>query len=169
MVTDATSLPALTDLVARHSRALVDRTRRWPASAWRRPAGSLGTTADAVHHLVRVLAELGQLVEAGPAVVRRPERPAYDAALADQLAVVSHDLVAALRERRPGDTAGGTPVERLAALALAETLLHGYACDHRALDEPAAAAAVTRLVDGAAAPYAAALLALGDCLADWAN
>lgn len=168
MVTEAASLTLLTDQLARQSRALTDRTRRWSPSAWRRPAGALGSAADVVHHLVGVLATLEQMLDAGagpaPAVQRRPDRPSYDAALSDQLAVVARDLVDALRARRPGALAAGTPVEQLAALALAETLLHGYACDHRRPEETAAQSAVTQLHIAGGPPYADALLAACDCL-----
>jgi len=162
---EATALTTLTDLLARHSRALADRTRRWPPSTWRRPAGALGTAADVVHHLVGVLALLEHAV-AGRATgaPATPPRPGYDAALCDQLAVVAHDLVGALRASRPGTVSGTGPVEQVAALALAETLLHGHSCDHRRPDEAAARAVVAQLGIAGGPPYADALLAAGDCL-----
>lgn len=158
----AAPLTLLTDLLARHSRALVDRSRRWAPVMWRQPAGSVGTVADAVHHLVCVGAALEHGLVARPAQV--PRRLAYDAALSDQLAVVAHDLVSALRAARPGGLVRDVPVERVAGLALAETLLHGYACDHRLPEESAAQAAAAQLQITGGPSYADALLAAGDCL-----
>jgi hypothetical protein len=164
VVTHAASLTLLTDLLARHSRALVDRTRRWAPPTWRQPAGRLGSSADVLHHLVGALAALERGLAAPAAALLVPRRPSYDAALSDQLAVVAHDLVKALRTTRPGALAEDVPVERVAALALAETLLHGYACDHRLPEETAAQAATARLRIAGGPPYADALLAAGDCL-----
>jgi hypothetical protein len=90
--------------------ALVDhmatRLRRFGSRHWREPVDDRGTTAaDAVHELVSLCARreievAGNRPAAAPEV---PTRPAYDAALADQLAVVGRDLSLALVEH--GDEA----------------------------------------------------------------
>lgn len=124
----ARSLAELTDDFGAVARRLVDRTRRYSAGRWR-TAASQGTVADVVEALVTTLARLEHAVEVGPADPpqhwRSPSAAPYPGALPDRLAVVSTDLVAALRAAPDDHRAwyGGAlvPVDELAAAAGALT------------------------------------------------
>ncbi len=89
---------ALADVIAAVVDDLGGRLRRFGTRQWREPIGSAGeSAADLVHALVvacaTVAAELsGDLPPGAPLA---PERPPYDAALADRLAVVGRDLALA--------------------------------------------------------------------------
>ncbi|MDQ1710661.1 MAG: hypothetical protein QOE45_111 [Frankiaceae bacterium] len=87
---------ALTEAVKRVSR----RSPQW----WAGEAGG-ATRADHVARLVATLAAAGQQAEGRPAPHHVPQRPARNAVLADQLAVVGRDLVAALRATKDTDGA----------------------------------------------------------------
>jgi len=101
---------ALAGVDAIEADRLVDhmaaRLRRFGTRHWRENAGDAGgTAADAVHELVLWCARLDAEIDPErPADVPvDPPRPAYAAALADQLAVVGRDLAIAVGER--GDPA----------------------------------------------------------------
>jgi uncharacterized protein (TIGR03083 family) len=151
----------------------VRRVRRRGTGWWR------GSTpcpewdrADVVQHLAEALAiyEHGLEVGAGPRpeTFRRPPRPERDTALPDRLAVVAADLVTAFRAKRPGDV-GRHPnrlmrVETLAAVALAECVVHTYDVDPRPLPEDAAGAVLALLHPRAAAELAEGVGSLGELL-----
>ncbi len=105
------------ELVLRHIQRLRAAVSVWPAARWSaapRPLPGLlatsTTCAGVAGHLVQVLADLAADAEGRD---RRPvPKPDTDLALADQLAVMAHDL--ALAE----------PAEHLVRAALAEVLLH---------------------------------------------
>lgn len=95
------------------------RLRRLGSRHWREPVGPAGeTVADLVHALTRICAQRERDVTGTrpPGAPDAPERAPYEAALADQLAVVGRDL--ALAVEASGDPALVTEV-------LAE--LRGYA------------------------------------------
>ena len=106
---------------------LATRLRRFGSRHWREVLSAGVTAADTVHELVGVCAlrdaEIGGDRRPGAPAV--PNRPAYDAALADQLAVVGRDLALALDRR--DDPA-------LAAQVLAE--LSAYASTLRVTPPP---------------------------------
>jgi hypothetical protein len=90
---------------------LADRLRRFGNRQWREPLGENGeTAADVVYALVvacaTVQAELSRDRPAGAPLV--PDRPPYDAALADRLAVTGRDLAeaVAMQEQDGEDSAG---------------------------------------------------------------
>jgi hypothetical protein len=151
---DLWTVVALVDDAARDA---VERVRRRGAAWWRGAvtggASGAASRADTVADLVRHYAVAGHALEVGagpaPEAYRVPRRPARDPVLADQLAVVAADAVAALRAAGPGAPArypdGVRTAEAVAAVLLAETLLHGYDVDPGPLDEDAAAAAVAAL------------------------
>ncbi len=98
--------------------ALVDhmatRLRRFGSRHWREAVGHPGTSAaDAVYDLICFCArrEVEVASDRPPGAPEVPTRPAYDAALADQLAVVGRDLALTLEAH--GD-------EALAGQVLAE-------------------------------------------------
>ena len=127
----------LAAVLARESRALVERLRLWTPARWAAAAPVLGTRGDVVHHLAQALADAAADREGQP---RRPlPRLDSDLALPDQLAVTADDL---------GRTAPPEPLARDAVLHL---LLHR----HHLLgdDVPAGLAAAL----GEAAPLDAAV------------
>ncbi|HVE99172.1 MAG TPA: hypothetical protein VNA12_08335 [Mycobacteriales bacterium] len=75
---------------------MATRLRRFGTRHWRETLDGGRTAGDLVHELVGSLArrEAALSPQCDPDEV--PERPPYDAALADQLAVVGHDLADAL-------------------------------------------------------------------------
>ncbi len=81
------------DLLHRESRSLVQRLRLWTPARYAAAAPLHGTRGDLVHHLVQVLADGAADLQGGPR--RAVPRLDTDLALADQLAVVSADLVRA--------------------------------------------------------------------------
>ena len=103
---------AALDVLAREVRALVARLRGFSLARFRAAAPPFATRGDAAHHLVTAVAAAAARAEGEPA---RPVPRLGDFALADQLAVVGADLVAAL-------AAGPDP--SLAADALGELVLH---------------------------------------------
>jgi hypothetical protein len=103
---------AALDVLAREVRALVSRLRGFSITRFRAAAPPFASRGDAAHHLVSAVAAAAALAEGGP--VRAVPRLG-DFALADQLAVVGADLLAALAVR---------PDEGLAADALGELVLH---------------------------------------------
>ena len=98
------------DLLRRESRSLVQRLRLWTPARYAAAAPPHGTRGDLVHHLVQALADAATDLDGGPR--RAVPRLDADLALADQLAVVSDDLV------RAG------PPARLARDATAHLLVH---------------------------------------------
>jgi hypothetical protein len=110
--------------------AAVRRVRRRSAGWWRgtTPDGAR-TRAEAVGALVDRLARAEQRLTGGHHGT--PPRPRRDDVLADQLAVVANDLVAALREH---------PDAGAARRAAAACLVTAYDVDPRPLDEAAARA-----------------------------
>lgn len=113
----------------------VRRVRTRSAGWWRTPSARPGRTrAEVVAHLAGEVARLGLALEGEPPRPLPP--PVREAVLADQLAVVTYDLVLALRE---------TPDERTAAVALAELLVHAHDVDPRRLPDDAAAAVLALL------------------------
>ena len=115
---EATSTPAddLDELIAH----MATRLRRLGTRHWREAVAESGATvADVAYDAVAWCARReGALDPARPATAKEvPDRPAYDAAIADQLAVVGRDLAIAVVDR-PADA-----VEALVTLrAYAETL-----------------------------------------------
>ncbi|MFL6139420.1 MAG: hypothetical protein ACJ74O_16675 [Frankiaceae bacterium] len=103
---------AVHDVLAREVRALVARLRGFSVTRFGAAAPPFATRGDAAHHLVSAVAAAAAAAEGVPA---HPVPRLGDFALADQLAVVGADLVAAL-------SAGPDP--RLAAGALGELVLH---------------------------------------------
>jgi hypothetical protein len=103
---------AVLDVLAREVRALVTRLRGFSITRFRAAAPPFATRGDAAHHLVTAVAAAAARAEGAP--VRAVPRLG-DFALADQLAVVGADLVAALSAR---------PDPSLAADALGELVLH---------------------------------------------
>ncbi len=81
------------DLLRRESRSLVQRLRLWTPARYAAAAPPHGTRGDLVHHLVQSLADAAADAEGAPR--RAVPRLDTDLALADQLAVVSDDLVRA--------------------------------------------------------------------------
>ena len=81
------------DLLRRESRSLVQRLRLWTPARYAAAAPLPGTRGDLVHRLVQVLADGAADLEGSPR--RAVPRLDTDLALADQLAVVSDDLVRA--------------------------------------------------------------------------
>ncbi len=80
-------------LLARESRALVQRLRLWTPARYAAAAAGWGTRGDLVHHLAQALADAAADTEGGP---RRPvPRLDSDLGLADQVAVTADDLVRA--------------------------------------------------------------------------
>lgn len=80
-------------LLRRESRSLVERLRLWTPARYAAAAAPWGTRGDAVHHLAQSVADAAADAEGQP---RRPlPRLDSDLGLADQLAVVSDDLVRA--------------------------------------------------------------------------
>jgi hypothetical protein len=100
------------DVLAREVRALVARLRGFSVTRFASAAPPFATRGDAAHHLVTSLAAAAATAEGVPV---RPVPRLGDFTLADQLAVVGTDLVAALSAR--SDPA-------LAAGALGELVLH---------------------------------------------
>lgn len=144
----------LTDLVAEMSTEAVRRVRRRPPGWWRGDSACPGwTRADVVSHLATAFTIYDQALAIGagprPDEYRRPPRPARDEVLADQLAVTGHDLVVALRRAGEGDVARHPyalmRADTLAAVGLAECIVHVHDVDPRPLDEAAAAAVVATL------------------------
>lgn len=109
---------------------MVDVSRRFSTAHWARPVGSgpvdQRSVEAAVQALVTSLAELEHAVEVGPATPpaawRSPAPAPYPGALPDRLAVVAHDVVAALRAAPDGHqvwyVAHIVPVGQLAAAAV---------------------------------------------------
>lgn len=118
--------PAPASLLRRESRSLVQRLRLWTPARWAAAAAPHGTRGDLVHHLVQDLADLAAQVEGQP---RRAVPRLDDLGLADQLAVVSDDLVRA------------DPPDEVARAATAHLLLHRQDL----LDEEPPAGLLTRL------------------------
>jgi hypothetical protein len=119
------------------SADVIRRARRRSAGWWRGDSARAGwTRAETIAHLVGEVAAYGQRLEGVDHGT--PPRPARDDVLADQLAVVTYDLVAALRDAGPG-------AELTAATALAEYLVHAHDVDPRPLDEEAAGAVLAWL------------------------
>ena len=106
-------MPAGTDeVLARELRTLVARLRGFSATRFAAAAPPFASRAEAAFHLVEALAAAAASAE-GVAPV--PVRRLGDHVLADQLAVVGTDLLAALARR---------PDPQLAAAALGELVLH---------------------------------------------
>lgn len=118
------ALPELVDDLEAAATRLVATARRCTATRWGAGSPSL---AETVQSLVTLLAELEHAVEIGagqrPGAWRSPALAPYPGALPDRLAVVSKDLIAALRAAPPNhqvwyaDALG--PVEQLAMATLA--------------------------------------------------
>ena len=89
--------------------ALVDemaaRLRRFGTRHWRETSDGPATAGDVVHELVCSLARREAALTPAPDPNEVPERPPYDAALADHLAVVGKDLADALSAAGDGATA----------------------------------------------------------------
>lgn len=89
----------LPELVGALVDDLADRLRRLGTRHWREPLGPAGETlGDLVHALVRTCAARADELSADrpSGAPETPDRPAYDAALADRLAVTGRDLALAL-------------------------------------------------------------------------
>jgi hypothetical protein len=71
----------------------VGQTGHWTASRWAQPAGPDGTRGDLTHALVQRIADRAADAEGEPR--RLVPRLVADAALTDQLRVVTADLLAA--------------------------------------------------------------------------
>lgn len=182
----------LARLVDNASKDAVNRVRRRSTLWWRAASACEGwTRADVVEHLVAGYAAAAERIERGAAPppaggYRGPARPAREAVLADQLAVTARDLVEALRTAPPGGPAhlggslgGSSPggekrrndrrgtegtVEQVAAVMLAETLVHLYDVDPRPLDDTAAGAALAYLHADAAHDLHGSVGSLGELL-----
>jgi hypothetical protein len=105
------------DVLRREVRSLVTRVRGFSATRLAAGAPPIGTKADAAFHLARELAVLAARAEGAAGADAYGDRlPRLgDFVLADQLAVVGHDLVAALAARAEVG---------IAATALGEVVLH---------------------------------------------
>jgi len=110
----------------RESRSLVQRLRLWTPARYAADVPPRGTRGDLVHHLVQDLADLAAQAEGQP---RREVPRLDDLGLADQLAVVSDDLVRA------------DPPAELARAVTAHLLLHRQDL----LDEPPPPGLLARL------------------------
>ena len=80
-------------LLARESRALVQRLRLWTPARYAAAAAPWGTRGDLVHHLAQACADVAADLERQPR--RTVPRLDNDLGLADQLAVTSDDVVRA--------------------------------------------------------------------------
>lgn len=96
-------------LLRRESRSLVQRLRLWTPARWAAAAEPYGTRADLVRHLAQALADATARLEGQPL---RDLPRLDDLGVADQLAVVSDDLVRA------------RPAEDLTRAVTAHLLLH---------------------------------------------
>jgi hypothetical protein len=81
--------------LARETERLVSRMRSWPLSAWQAPAPDGRSRADCAASLSTQLAEFGRRAGSGVPAGVVPPRLA-DHAIADQVAVLADDLIAAL-------------------------------------------------------------------------
>ncbi len=153
-IPDVPDLWTVVALVDNAGANAVDRVRRRGAVWWRAASACPGwTRADAVAHLVAGYAAADQALEVdggqAPETYRTPRRPSRDAVLADQLAVVVHDAVEALRTAGPGAPARYpdrfVTAETVAAVLLAETLVHLNDVDPQPLPEDAAGAVIATL------------------------
>jgi hypothetical protein len=97
---------AVEKLVSQARRRLLRRSAGW----WRTEGRGGRRRDDVVRDTVAALAAADPTTEG-----RTPPRPSRADVLADQLAVVGHDVVLALRERYDADTARHA-AERLAAM-----------------------------------------------------
>jgi hypothetical protein len=154
----------LVSLVDEAARDAVRRVRRRPAAWWRADSACPGwTRADVVSHLATAFGIYDQAVAIGGA-----PRPRRDDVLADQLAVTSHDLVTALRDADESAVARHPyflmRIDTLAAVALAECLVHVHDVDPRPPDEAAAAAVVAALHPRRGAELAGGFGSAGDLL-----
>lgn len=129
----------LVDLLDRESSSLVERLHGFTPARYRAAAPPFESRAAAAYHLLVELARLS----GAPA---QPPR-LHDLALADQLAVVTHDLVTS------------NPSDRVVAAALAEIALHRRDLDGSA-PIPDVAAEVVPVLDTAADATPAGLLLL---------
>ncbi|HEU0132804.1 MAG TPA: maleylpyruvate isomerase N-terminal domain-containing protein [Mycobacteriales bacterium] len=163
----------LTGLVDNAAADAVRRVRRRSALWWRGASACPGwSRADTVKHLVDAFAIYEQALEVGagprPATYRTPPAPAREAVLADQLAVVARDLVTALRAATDEAPARhphhAMTAADLAAVALAECLVHTHDVDPAPLPEEAAGAVLARLHPVAATGLAGDAATLGDLL-----
>ena len=119
------------DAAADAVRRAGNRSVRW----WRTPSGCAGwTRAEVVGHLAGEVARLDAELEGEP--VREVPPAPYEPAWAQRLAVVTYDLVLALRAR---------PDETVAAVALNELLVHAHDVDPGRLDDTAAGAVLALL------------------------
>lgn len=142
-------------MLERELELVVRRLRGFTPVRYAAPAAPFPTRADAAYHLAEVLADaepavlsvlavLAVLAAVGAAAgpTRRPALPRLgDMALADQVAVLGHDLVRALRATRAGPGRPASEQAHVVALLLAEVLLHRHD-----LDGAAPAADAARLV-----------------------
>ena len=97
------------ELLRRESRSLVQRLRLWTPARWVATAEPYATRADVVRHLAQALADAAATAEGLPL---RDLPRLDDLGVADQLAVVSDDLVRA------------DPSPDVARAATAHLLLH---------------------------------------------
>jgi hypothetical protein len=163
----------LARLVDDASTTAVNRVRRRSTAWWRDESACAGwSRADVVAHLVAGYAAADHAIEIGagepPGTYRAPDRPGREPALADRLAVVAYDLVLALGAAAPGAPARYpervVTVETVAAVMLAETLVHLHDVDPRPLPEEAAGAVLAYLHPDAGAELGPRVGSLGDLL-----
>ena len=129
----------LIDLLDRESRSLVERLHGFTPARYRAAAPPFESRADAAYHVLVELAHLSGAPTSPPRL--------HDLALADQLAVVTQDLVAA------------NPSDETVAASLAEIVLHRRDVDG-STPLPDVAAAVTPVLDATADATPAGLLLL---------
>jgi hypothetical protein len=106
------------DQLAAEVERLVRRLRALSDARMAQPAPPFATRAEVGRSAARLLAAAAALASEGQAARPLPRLP--DHAVADQVAVTGHDLVAALRR---------TPVPLLAAEVVAELVRHRGAID----------------------------------------
>lgn len=115
---------------------LVDTCRRLPVARWHARVDAGGSAADLVQQLVTWLAEVEHAVEIGqaqrPKAWRSPAPAPYPGALPDRLAVVSNDLIAALK-LAPGDKQAWRDGELVTVAALADAALVEIQAVHSAV------------------------------------
>lgn len=134
---------------------MVRRLRGFTESRYAAAAAPLNSRAEVARHLAQVLAVAGQGIESADAAGQPSWRPLPDLpvlALADVVAVTANDLLGAL-ESPPVSAwtpAGRRSVVEVAAVVLAEVLLHRRDLDGSAPGAEAAAACLAVLAPGQA-------------------
>lgn len=136
-------------MLERETGLLVARLRVFTPARYAATAAPFPSRADAARHLAGRLATAGLQVEAAADPSDPPELPELpDLALADQIAVTGHDLVAALRATPPDRPVTGRTAAAVAADLLAEVLLHRHDVDGAAPGRRVAAAVLSVLAPG---------------------